>query len=75
MLPVQEDALELVLSKTPSPGESADAVLVGKQLYFPQQETDLDLLKTLQPYRNVQVCLLIPLFQRRSSKAHSYQWC
>ena len=58
VLPDQEDELELVLSKTPSPGESTDAVLVGKQLYFPQQETDVDLLKTLQPYKNVQVALL-----------------
>ena len=55
VLPVQEDELELVLSKTPSLGESTAAVLVSKQLYFPQQETDLDLLKTLQPYKNVQV--------------------
>lgn len=55
MLPVQEDELELVLSKTPAPGESSDAVLMGKQLYFPQQETDVDLFRLLQPYKDVQV--------------------
>ena len=55
VLPFQEDELELVLSKTPEPWESSEAVLVGKQLYFPQQETDVDLLKLLQPYKDVQV--------------------
>ena len=57
---LQDDELELVLSKTPAPGESAEAVLMGKQLYFPQQETDVDLLRLLQPYKDVQVWLLAP---------------
>ena len=57
-MPDQDDELELVLSKTPEPGESADAVLMGKQLYFPQQHTDVDLLKLLRPYQNKQVWLI-----------------
>ena len=54
-MPDQEDELELVLARSPGPGESAEAVLVGKQLYFPQQETDVDLLRLLRPYQDVQV--------------------
>ena len=60
VLTCQGDELELVLSKTPGPGESSEAVLMGKQLYFPQQETDVDLLRLLQPYKDVQVWLLGP---------------
>ena len=55
---VQAGELELVLAKTPAPGEDATPVLMGKQLYFPQQRTDEDLLKLLQPYQNAQVGVL-----------------
>ena len=54
-LHAQDGELELVLAKTPAPGEDATPVLMGKQLYFPQQRTDEDLLKLLQPYQNAQV--------------------
>ena len=55
---MQAGELELVLAKTPAPGEDATPVLMGKQLYFPQQRTDEDLLKLLQPYQNAQVGVL-----------------
>lgn len=64
MLPGQDDELELILAKTPEPGEAADAVLLGKQLYFAQQHTDEDLLRTLRPYKDVQA-------RRLSTPVHS----
>ena len=58
ILHAQDGELELVLAKTPAPGEDATPVLMGKQLYFPQQRTDEDLLNLLQPYQNAQVAVL-----------------
>ena len=54
-LHAQDGELELVLAKTPAPGEDATPVLMGKQLYFPQQRTDEELLRLLQPYQNARV--------------------
>ena len=73
-MPDQEDELELVLARSPGPGESAEAVLVGKQLYFPQQETDVDLLRLLRPYQDVQVLNLCHIGLRKDSQCGDVKW-
>jgi hypothetical protein len=73
-VPDQEDELELVLARSPGPGESAEAVLVGKQLYFPGQETDVDLLSLLRPYRDVQVLNLCHLALCKDLQCGSVKW-
>jgi hypothetical protein len=70
----QEDELHLVLARSPGPGESAEAVLLGRQLYFPAQETDVDLLRLLRPYQDVQVPQTLPFGLSISTQCGVMKW-